>query len=71
LGRCPHLPKPHSQAKRDSKKWKNSDLAHVLPFPKLIEERRPYHFTSYTMSFNNQAKKEKKCTRKLENERGG
>ena len=46
------------------------DLAQVLPIPKLTRERRPYHFSSYSMSFKNQAKKEKKCTIKLENERG-
>ena len=50
---------------------KNLDLAYVLPTPRLIEEGRPYHFPSYTMSSNNQANKEKKCTIKLENEEGG
>jgi hypothetical protein len=66
----PSPSKPHGQAKKDSKKVEKVDLAHVLSIPKLTRGRRPYHFSSYTMSFNNQAKKEKKCTRKLENERG-
>jgi hypothetical protein len=34
------------------------DLAYVLPAHKLKEEGRPYHFPPYTLSLNNQAKKE-------------
>jgi hypothetical protein len=50
---------------------KTLDLAHVLPIPKLTNGRRPYLFSSYTMSFNKQVKEEEKCTRMLENEKGG
>jgi hypothetical protein len=70
LGRCPHLQNLTAKLRETQKKWKNLDLAHVLPIPKLTEGRRPYHFSSYTMSFNKQAKKEEKRTRMLENERG-
>jgi hypothetical protein len=71
LGRCPHLLNLTAKPKRSSKKGEKLDLAYVLPTPKLIEEGRPYHFPSYTMSSINQANKEKKCTIKLENEGGG
>jgi hypothetical protein len=60
-----------AKRKETQKESEKLDLAYVLPTPKLIEERRPYHFPSYTMSSNNQANKEKKCTIKLENEGGG
>jgi hypothetical protein len=59
LGRCPHLQNLTAKLRKTQKKVEKVDLAHVLPIPKLIEERRPYHFPSYTMSFNNQAKKRK------------
>jgi hypothetical protein len=70
LGRCPHLQNLTAKLRKTKRKVEKVDLAHVLPIPKLTHGRRPYHFSSYTMSFNIQAKKEKKCTRKLENERG-
>jgi hypothetical protein len=45
---------------RKTQKGEKMDLGHVLPIPKLTEEGRSYHFPSYTMSFNNQAKKREK-----------
>jgi hypothetical protein len=69
--KVPTPSKPHGQDRKKLKKMKMLDLAYVLPTPRLIEEGRPYHFPSYIMSSNKQAKKEKKCTIKLENERRG
>jgi hypothetical protein len=69
--KVPTPSKPCGQARRKLKnKGKMLDLAYVLPTHKLKEEGRSYHFPSYTLSSNNQAKK-KKCTTKLENERRG
>jgi len=70
LGRCPHLQNLTAKLRNTQKEVEKLDLAHVLPIPKLTKGRRPYHFSSYTMSFNKQAKKEEKRTRMLENERG-
>ena len=58
LGRCPHLLNLTAKLERNSKNEKMLDLAYVLPTQRLIEEGRPYHFPSYTMSSNNQAKRE-------------
>jgi hypothetical protein len=57
--KVPSPSKPCGQAKK-TEKWKGKlDLAYVLPTHKLKEEGRPYHFPSYTLSSNNQAKKGK------------
>jgi hypothetical protein len=58
LRRCPHLLNLTAKLKETQKESEKPDLAYVLPTPKLIEEGRPYHFPSYTMSSNNQAKRE-------------
>jgi hypothetical protein len=67
----PSPSKPCGQA-RKKKEWKGKlDLAYVLPTHKLKEEGRPYHFPSYTLSLNNQAKTRKKCTSRLEKDKRG
>jgi hypothetical protein len=50
---------------------KKKDLAHVLPIPKAHrrEEAVPLPLLHY--EFQQSSRKEKKCTIKLENERGG
>jgi hypothetical protein len=65
LGRCPHLQNLTAKLRKAKKNEENLDLTHVLPIPKLTNGRRPYHFSSYTMSFNQQAKKEEKYTKML------
>jgi hypothetical protein len=70
--KVPTPSKPCGQARRKLKnERKMLDLAYVLPTHKLKEEGRPYHFSSYNLSSNNQANKRKKCTSRLENERRG
>jgi hypothetical protein len=59
LGRCPHLQNLTTKLRKAKKKEENLDLTHILPIPKLTNGRRPYHFSSYTMSFNQQAKRRK------------
>jgi hypothetical protein len=66
----PSPPKPHGQAKEGSKNEENLDLTHVLPIPKLTNGRRPYHFSSYTMSFNQQAKRRKSIQKCYKMKRG-
>jgi hypothetical protein len=52
--------KPCGQARKKQKNGKGKlDLAYVLPTHELKEERRSYHFPSYTLSSNNQAKQGK------------
>jgi hypothetical protein len=68
----PSPSKPCGQARRKlKKKREKARSTHVLPTHKLEEEGRPYHFPSYTSSSNNQAKKEEKCTSKLEKDKRG
>jgi hypothetical protein len=49
--KVPTPSKPHGQARRKiQQKEKQARSTHVLVYPRLEEEGRPYHFPSYTSS---------------------
>jgi hypothetical protein len=50
--KVPSPSKPHGQARKNStkKRKKQARSTHVLVYPKLEEEGRPYHFPFYTSS---------------------
>jgi hypothetical protein len=51
LRRCPHLLNHTAKlGKTQQKKEKQARSTHVLVYPRLEEEERPYHFPSYTSS---------------------
>jgi hypothetical protein len=51
LRRCPHLLNLTTKlGKTQQKKKKQARSTHVLVYPRLEEEGRPYHFPSYTSS---------------------
>ena len=50
---------PRPSSKKAQTNEERLDPSHVLPTQELKSGRRPYHFSSYTMSFNKQAKRRK------------
>jgi hypothetical protein len=71
FGRCPHLQNLTTKLRKTQKSGKNSDLAHVLPIPKVHRRGEAVPLPLLHYEFQQSSKKEKKCTRKLENESGG
>jgi hypothetical protein len=70
LGRCPHLQNLTAKLRKTQTSGKNSDLAHVLPIPKAHRREEVVPLPLLHHEFKQSSKEEKKCTIKLENERG-